>query len=201
MKVDKVANSKNDEFYTPAYAIKPIVKYIPAGSKVWCPFDTEESLYVAALTAHGCEVIHSHIDEGADFFHTPTPEGAEYIVSNPPYSAKTEVLKDLFSRGVPFAMLIGVVGIFESQARFEMFRDNKFEVMYLNRRVAFFKDYSDQKPELNPPFSSAYFCSGVLPRQIMFEEINKKDLTFGAQSPGIVCGEPKKLAPEVFPEP
>jgi len=29
MKLDKVANSGNDEFYTPSYAIKPIMKYIP----------------------------------------------------------------------------------------------------------------------------------------------------------------------------
>lgn len=29
MKMDKIANSGNDEFYTPAYAIKPIMKYIP----------------------------------------------------------------------------------------------------------------------------------------------------------------------------
>lgn len=29
MKLDKVANSGNDEFYTPYYAIEPIMKYIP----------------------------------------------------------------------------------------------------------------------------------------------------------------------------
>lgn len=29
MKLDKVANSGNDEFYTPDYAIKPLLKYIP----------------------------------------------------------------------------------------------------------------------------------------------------------------------------
>lgn len=29
MKMDKVANSGNDEFYTPQYAITPILKYLP----------------------------------------------------------------------------------------------------------------------------------------------------------------------------
>lgn len=29
MKMDKVANSNNDEYYTPLYAIEPILKYIP----------------------------------------------------------------------------------------------------------------------------------------------------------------------------
>lgn len=30
-------------------------------------------------------------------------------------------------------MLVGVVGLFESQERFEMFRENEFEIMYFNR--------------------------------------------------------------------
>lgn len=36
MKMDKVAGSGNDEFYTPGYAIKPVMKYItpPAQSGV-----------------------------------------------------------------------------------------------------------------------------------------------------------------------
>ena len=37
-----------------------------------------------------------------------------------------------------------------------MFRDNDFEIMYMNRRVAYFKDYAEQKPSLNPPFSSEH---------------------------------------------
>ena len=46
MIVANVANSGNDEFYTPDYAIDPIMKYIPEGSRIWCPFDTAESLFV-----------------------------------------------------------------------------------------------------------------------------------------------------------
>lgn len=46
--------------------------------------------------------------------------------------------------------------------------------MYLNRRVAYFKSYDDLTPSLNPPFSSVYVCKGVLPKQIVFEEIAKK---------------------------
>ena len=29
----------NDECYTPDYGVKPILKYIPEGATVWCPFD------------------------------------------------------------------------------------------------------------------------------------------------------------------
>ena len=55
----------------------------------------------------------------------------DYIISNPPYSAKTEVLQRLFEIRKPFAMLVGVVGLFESQKRFEMFKNNKFEIKEL----------------------------------------------------------------------
>lgn len=54
-----------------------------------------------------------------------------------------------------------------------MFRDHDFEIMYLNRRVSYFKSYTDQKPSLNPPFSSVYGCYSILPKQIIFEEIDK----------------------------
>ena len=172
MKLDKIANSKKDEFYTPKYAIKPILKYIKPNSKIWCPFDTHESLFLKELRNAGHKVIATHIKNGVDFFDTECPN-VDYIISNPPYSRKCEVLDRLFKLGKPFAMLVGVAGLFESQKRFEMFRDNDFEIMYLNRRVSYLKNYNDENPNLNPPFSSVYLCSKVLPKQIVFEEIIK----------------------------
>lgn len=53
MKMDKVASSGNDEFYTPSYAVKPIMKYIPTGSRIWCPFDTKDSLFVREFSGGG----------------------------------------------------------------------------------------------------------------------------------------------------
>ena len=173
MKLDIVASSGNDEFYTPNYAIMPILKYVRTGTTIWCPFDTADSNFVKLLTQHGCNVIATHLTSDEDFFTMDKPD-CDYIISNPPYSVKTEVLQRLFSLKTPFAMLIGVVGLFESQKRFEMFRDNTFEVMYLNRRVAYFKDFAEQKPSLNPPFSSVFLCSNMLPEQIVFEEVVKK---------------------------
>lgn len=171
MRMDKIAGSGKDEFYTPLYAITPIIKYLRKGSTVWCPFDSEESLFYKQLTLEGFNVIATHKDSCGDFFDLDID--CDYIVSNPPYSVKGEVFERLFKLGKPFAMLVGVVGLFESQKRFEMFRDNQFEIMYLNRRVAYFEDYKDKKPSLNPPFSSVYLTSKVLPKQIVFEEITK----------------------------
>ena len=32
-------DKESDEVYTPAYAVKPIIKFIPSNSTIWCPFD------------------------------------------------------------------------------------------------------------------------------------------------------------------
>ena len=175
--MDKVAGSGYDEFYTPEYAVKPIMKYIKPNSRVWCPFDTKESHFVKMLKEEGHEVLATHLDSGIDFFNYDIEMfQCDYIISNPPYSLKNEVFERLFEIGKPFAMLVGIVGLFESQRRFEMFSNNQFEVMYMNRRISYFKNYDDQKPDVNPPFSSVYLCSKMLPIQIVFEEIDKRKL-------------------------
>lgn len=171
MKLDEIT-VKKDEYYTPPYAVKPILPYVPEGKVVWCPFDTEHSHFVRLIREQGNQVVLSHLDDGKDFFFYE-PDEYDLIVSNPPYSLKNEVFERLFAIGKPFAMLVGVVGIFESQRRFRMFRDNPFEIMYLNKRVAFYEDHNDQTPSLNPPFSSVYICSNMLPDRIMFKEIDK----------------------------
>jgi len=182
MEMDIVAGSKNDEFYTPEYAVKPIIKYLPTSYRyfggrnkwrIWCPFDTEESNFVKLLKEKdNFEVINTHINNGDDFFNMIVPE-CDYIISNPPYSLKNEVFERLFNLRISFAMLVGVVGLFESKKRFEMFEKNKFEIMYLDKRVSYFKDFNEQKPSVNPPFSSVYLCSKILEKQIVFEKLIK----------------------------
>lgn len=171
MKMDKVAGSGNDEFYTPAYAVKPLLKYIDSSKRIWRPFDTADSIIVKEFLGNGNTVKHTHLSTGQDFFYTD--RSCDVIVSNPPYSIKAQVFESLFERGRPFAMLVGVVGLFESQKRFNLFKNNDFEIMYLNKRVSYFKNYDDQKPSLNPPFSSVWVTSKLLPSQIVFEEIEK----------------------------
>ena len=184
MKLDLITNNEevtkginpNDEFYTPNYAIMPLIKYLTPNSYVWCPFDLPESNFVKLLKENGHRVYHTHINEGKDFFKLIPPQDApiDYIISNPPYSLKFEVFQRLFELNIPFAMLVGVVGLFESKKRFTMFANNNFDIMYLDKRVSYFKDYTDVKPKLNPPFSSVYLTKDILPERIVFEIIDKK---------------------------
>jgi len=176
-------NKENDEYYTPKYAICPLLKYIKKGTTIWCPFDIEESNFVKLLKEHGCKVLFTHLSFGQDFFNYFPEEKIDYIISNPPYSLKSEVLKRLFELKIPFAMLVGVVGLFESNKRFSMFKENNFEIMYFDKRIAYFKDFKEQKPSLNPPFSSVYICSNVLPKTYCFEELNTNGGKFFSSQP------------------
>ena len=161
---------RNDEYYTPAYAICTNMNYLKPGAVIWYPFDTEESQYVKIFTENGFTVIHGHIRTGQDFFTVPVPD-CDYIISNPPYSRKGEVIKRLYEIGKPFAMLINFQGIFDSKERFKMFMENRVEMLWLSPRVSYIR--GDGKPEKRAPFQSGYLCSGICKRQLEFAYVEK----------------------------
>ena len=140
------------------------------GSTVWCPFDTEDSEYVKVLSKNGFNVINGHISTGQDFFKVDIPD-CDYIISNPPYSLKGDVFKRLYEIGKPFAMLINFQGIFDHRERFEMFRNNRTEMLWLSPRVNYIKP--NEKTASGVPFQSGYLCSGILDKQLDFEYLDK----------------------------
>lgn len=44
---------ESNEKYTPYYAVDPILKYIPDGTRVWTPFDREWSAFYQSFKARG----------------------------------------------------------------------------------------------------------------------------------------------------
>ena len=162
--------NKNDEYYTPSYAVYPIVKYLKPNSTIWCPFDKEDSQYVQIFKKAGFNVIHGHIETGQDFFAVDIPK-CDYIISNPPYSLKGEVFKRLYSVGIPFAMLINFQGIFDHRDRFKMFKNNRVEMLWLSPRVNYIKP-NDNKAS-GVPFQSGYLCSGIFENSLNFEYLDK----------------------------
>jgi hypothetical protein len=86
------SKGKNDECYTPAYGVRPILKYIPKGKIVWCPFDTKESWFVKLISKQN-SVVHSHINDGKDFFKYE-PKAWDMIISNPPFTNKRLILNE-----------------------------------------------------------------------------------------------------------
>lgn len=103
----------NDEWYTPEYAIKPILEFLNPNSNILFPFDKIDSKFFSFLEKSGHKVWNSHIDDGIDFFNyiKSDVDRYEYIISNPPFSKRKQVIEYLFILGKPFAMLIPLVSI------------------------------------------------------------------------------------------
>lgn len=154
--------SVNDEKFTPRYAVLPILKYLPKDKVVWCPFDTKNSEFVIALKENGFKVVFSHIATGEDFFEYE-PEKWDIIISNPPFSNKKEVFERCLGFGKPFALLISNLWLNDASPS-KLFKDNELQLLLFNKRVQY-----DDKNRI--PFGSSYFCHKLLPKQIIFEEM------------------------------
>lgn len=99
------SDKENSELYTPAYAVDPIIKYLPKDKIIWCPFSEEWSMFYRRLKEEGFKVIRSSLVEGQNFFEYE-PEYFDLIVDNPPFSVKDKVLERLYSFNKPFAILL-----------------------------------------------------------------------------------------------
>ncbi len=151
--------SNQDEYYTPKILVEPILKYIPEGSTIWCPFDTEDSEFVRIFKEHNFNVIYSHIWTGQDFFDYEPDIEYDYIISNPPFSRKLEVLKRLYQLNKPFAMLLGLP-ILNYQVIGNFFVGKNLQLLIVDKKVSF-----DGKTS---SFNNSYFCKDILPENLIF---------------------------------
>ncbi|MDR1090055.1 MAG: tRNA (adenine-N(6)-)-methyltransferase [Prevotella sp.] len=153
--------SVNDEKYTPNYAVLPILKYLPKKT-IWCPFDTKNSEFVLVLKENQFDVVYSHIRTGQDFFEYEPPTW-DIILSNPPFSNKAEVFKRCLDFGKPFGLLMSNLWLNDSSPA-KLFKENELQLLLFSRRIQY-----DKKNRI--PFGSSYFCYNLLPKQIVFEEL------------------------------
>ena len=167
-KTDKAS----DEVYTPAYAVKPLLKYLDRGNKpsytIWCPFDTEESEYVKQLRTAGHKVIATHIDNGQNFFTYEPEEFYDFIISNPPFSIKDAILKRLNELNKPFAILLPLPAL-QGQKRFPYLKN--CQALIFDKRINFYKDLKTKEIQKGVSFASIYICKEFLHHDLIFEEL------------------------------
>lgn len=163
-KTDKAS----DEYYTPDFAVRPILKYIPRNIIVWCPFDTEESQYVKLIRENGNEVIATHIDNEENFFFYEPKEHYDVIISNPPFSCKDAILRRLTELSKPYAMLLPLPTL-QGQGRFDDIKD--CQALIFDKRINFFTDVSQTKMAKGVAFASIYICKNFLPKDLIFEKL------------------------------
>lgn len=163
--LNKNSFNEKDEYYTPKILVKPIVRFVPKDKVVWCPFDTKNSEFVHALQKNGNIVIYSHICEGKDFF-SYEPDYFDMIISNPPFSAKLQVLDRLYHLNKPFAMLLGLP-ILNYQEIGNFFLDKDLQLLIVDKKVSFDGNTAS--------FNNSYFCRNMLPRDLMFAHLENNN--------------------------
>ena len=163
------SDKKQNELYTPYYAVDRIIKYLPKDKTIWCPFDMEEwSAFSIRLKECGYNVISSHIDKGQDFFEYE-PEEWDIIVSNPPFSMKDQILKRLYSFNKPFAVLLPLNSL-QGKSRYKYFKRG-IQILSFDTRICYHDREHMDKVAKGAPFASAYFCKDLLPRDLIIEEL------------------------------
>ena len=68
-------------------------------------------------------------------------------------------------------MIMNSNGLFDAKARYELFKNNKFELLIPKGRMRFCDE--SMGAENNPNFQSIYVCSGILENQIEFSDMEK----------------------------
>lgn len=169
----RTSKGKNDECYTPKYAVEVLLDFLEKwrGKTIWCPFDKVTSNFVQVLREYDYNVIYSHIDNGQDFFKYE-PKKWDILISNPPFTNKSEIFKRALSFNKPFALLMTILWLNDPTPA-KIFKDRNLQILSFDERIEFIQPNKTSDKKIN--FMSAYFCSDFLPKDFIFKTLKNKD--------------------------
>ena len=162
------SSGNNDECYTPDYGVTPILKYIPEGATVWCPFDNVESEFVQQISKTN-PIVMSHLDCGQDFLQWEPEVHWDVIVSNPPFTNKRKFFERALSFNKPFALIMTNTWLNDSAPK-QLFKDKDLQLLMFDKRMKFHSP--DGRANDKITFSSSYYCWNFLPKQIIMEQLD-----------------------------
>ena len=167
------SKGKNDENMTLPYAVEPIIKYIPKHYTVWCPFDKADSEFVKQIKANGNKVIHTHIEDGQDFYEYEPVDDWDCIISNPPFTNKRKIFERCLSFNKPFALIMSNTWLNDSAPTQIFMKNNKqMQLLMFDKRMKFRNGEGEIVNKIT--FSSSYFCYDFLPKDLIQETLNIK---------------------------
>lgn len=164
MSAEIYSTGKNDECYTPAIGVLPLLKYMDRSRLYWLPFDTEESEFFKVFRSHGFTCFCTHIDTGQDFFEFTPEYEFDAIVSNPPFTNKAKIFERALSFEKPFALLMTNSWLNDSAPK-KLFRNHDLQLLMFEERMKF------KGKDSKITFSSSYFCRDFLGKQIVMDSL------------------------------
>lgn len=165
----RTSKGKNDECYTFDYAVYPLLKYMDKFKDkiIWCPFDKDSSEFCKVFRRQGFNVINSHIDYGQDFYFYE-PKEWDVLISNPPFSCKTNIFNRVIGFNKPFALLMNITYLNDGTA-YKVFKDIDLQLLLFDKRMDF-KNFRNRERKIN--YMSSYFCRNFLDKQIEWSEFS-----------------------------
>lgn len=98
-------NGRSDEFFTPKYALNPLLPFLRKEWVIWeCAWG--KGTLANHLKKKGFEVIGESYKDFLNKDLDLNKNGFNCIITNPPYSKKDEFLERAFEIGKPFALLL-----------------------------------------------------------------------------------------------
>ena len=160
----RTSKGKNDECYTPRYGVEPLLEFLPPYKDkiIWCPFDDETSEFVIVLKEYGYNVVFSHIKYGQDYYKYE-PEKWDVLISNPPFTKKSDIFRRALSFNKPFALLMTITWLNDGTPA-NVFGKKELQILSFNERMQF--KNKERSRKIN--FLSAYFCWNFLPKNFLF---------------------------------
>lgn len=164
--IKPMATGKTDEVFTPLYAINPLIPYL---KRDWIIFECAygQGHLASALKNCGYGVVG---DPNIDFLKTGVLgfELCDCIITNPPFSKKTNFLKACVNSGKPFALLLPLTAL-EGKERNRIYREHEIQLIIPDKRIHFIMTATRENQKSSAWFQTAWFTHGLnLPKQLNF---------------------------------
>ena len=171
-------NGRSDEFFTPEYALKPLLPFLKKDWTIW------ECAWGGGTLAKHLKKFGFKVKKIKTNFLEPSNPLRDYIlgfddfdiiITNPPYSKKDEFLKRAYELGRPFALLMPLTAL-EGIKRGALFSKHGIQLIIPNRRINFITPSGKGSGAW---FQVAWFCYKLnLPKDLNFVELNLGDIRY-----------------------
>jgi hypothetical protein len=178
-------NFAKDECYTTKSEAEKLCKYLTDNKMIskdliiWMPFDNELSNIYKSFEKNGYKIELSNLELGLDFYNYE-PKKWDIIITNPPFSKRTNLMKRLVGFGKPF-IILQATQFFNNQFCVNMLSKHDFKFILPSCRMNFLT-YNKEKNRVISSKNGTAFYSFWLCHKIGLSKIFNKLENSGKES-------------------